>query len=69
MSNNEVRELLKIKYERDVADSTYRKFKAKLNLTKNDFLETMLDEIIAMKTSGATDEASEDGLQKNMNLK
>lgn len=55
MSNNEVRELLKIKYERDVADSTYRKFKAKLNLTKNDFLETMLDEIIAMKTSGATD--------------
>ena len=69
MRNNEVRELLKIKYERDVADSTYRKFKAKLNLTKNDFLETMLDEIIAMKTSGATDEASEDGLQKNMNLK
>lgn len=50
MSNNEVRELLKIKYERDVADSTYRKFKAKLNLTKNDFLETMLDEIIAMNS-------------------
>ena len=55
MSNNEVRELLKTKYDRDVADSTYRKFKAKLNLTKNDFLETMLDEIITMKTSGATD--------------
>ena len=55
MSNNEVRELLKTKYGRDVADNTYRKFKAKLNLTKNDFLETMLDEIIAMKTSGATD--------------
>ena len=55
MSNNEVRELLKTKYDREVADSTYRKFKAKLNLTKNDFLETMLDEIIAMKTSGATD--------------
>lgn len=55
MSNSEVRELLKTKYERDVADSTYRKFKAKLNLTKNDFLETMLDEIIAMKSSGATD--------------
>ena len=55
MSNNEVRELLKTKYERDVADITYRKFKAKLNLTKNDFLETLLDEIIAMKTSGATD--------------
>ena len=55
MSNNEVRELLKTKYERDVADNTYRKFKAKLNLPKNDFLETLLDEIIAMKTSGATD--------------
>ena len=55
MSNNEVRELLKTKYGRDVADATYRKFKAKLNLTKNDFLETMLDEIIAMKTSSATD--------------
>ena len=57
MSNNEVRELLKTKYERDVADITYRKFKAKLNLTKNDFMETLLDEIIAMKTSGATDES------------
>ena len=55
MSNNEVRELLKTKYDRDVADITYRKFKAKLNLTKNDFLETLLDEIITMKTSGATD--------------
>ena len=57
MSNNEVRELLKTKYDRDVADITYRKFKAKLNLTKNDFMETLLDEIIAMKTSGATDES------------
>ena len=28
MSNNEVRELLKTKYDRDVADTTYRKFKA-----------------------------------------
>ena len=55
MSNNEVKELLKRKYAHDVADATYRKFKAKLNLTKNDFLETMLDEIIAMKTSSATD--------------
>ena len=55
MSNSEVRGLLKTKYGRDVADSTYRKFKAKLNLTKNDFLETLLDEIIAMKSSGATD--------------
>ena len=55
MSNNEVKELLKRKYGREVADATYRKFKAKLNLTKNDFLETMLDEIVAMKTSGATD--------------
>ena len=57
MSNNEVRQLLKTKYDRDVADITYRKFKAKLNLTKNDFMETILDEIIAMKTSGATDES------------
>ena len=57
MSNNEVRELLKTKYDREVADITYRKFKAKLNLTKNDFMETLLDEIIAMKTSGATDES------------
>ena len=57
MSNNEVRELLKTKYDRDVADITYRKFKAKLNLNKTDFLETLMDEIIAMKTSGATDES------------
>ena len=57
MSNNEVIEILKTKYDRDVADITYRKFKAKLNLTKKDFLETLLDEIIAMKTSGATDES------------
>lgn len=69
MSNSEVRELLKTKYERDVADSTYRKFKAKLNLTKNDFLETMLDEIIAMKSSGATDASVRRWLLKNMNLK
>ena len=55
MSNNEVRELLKTKYGREVADNTYRKFKAKLNLTKGDFLETLLDEIKVMKTSGATD--------------
>jgi len=55
MSNKEVRDLLKTKYNREVADNTYRKFKAKLNLTKNDFLETLIDEIISMKTSGATD--------------
>ena len=55
MSNNEVRELLKTKYGRDVADATYRKFKAKLNITKGDFLETLLDEIQVMKTQGATD--------------
>ena len=55
MSNNEVIELLKTKYNRDVADITYRKFKAGLNLTKSDFLETLLDEILVMKTSGATD--------------
>jgi len=56
MSNNEVREILKTKYGRDVADNTYRKFKATLKLNKNDFLETLLDEIITMKTAGATDE-------------
>ena len=56
MSNNEVRELLKKRHGHDVADNTYRKFKAKLKLTKNDFLETLLDEIVNMKTSGATDE-------------
>ena len=55
MSNNEVRELLKTKYGREVADATYRKFKANLNITKGDFLETLLDEIQLMKTQGATD--------------
>ena len=55
MSNNEVIELLKTKYNRDVTEITYRKFKAKLNLTKSDFLETLLDEIQVMKTQGATD--------------
>ena len=55
MSNNEVRELLKTKYGREVADNTYRKFKANLNITKGDFLETLLDEIKVMKTQGATD--------------
>ena len=57
MSNHEVRQLLKNKYNHDVADITYRKFKVKLNLSKRDFLETLIDEIIAMKTSGATDES------------
>ena len=57
MSNNEVREMLKTKYGRDVADITYRKFKATLNLNKTDFMETLLDEIIAMKSSGATDQS------------
>ena len=38
-----------------MADTTYRKFKANLNLTKGDFLETLLDEIMVMKTQGATD--------------
>ena len=56
MSNNEVRELLKTRYGQDVPDNTYRKFKSKLKLTKSDFLETLLDEITTMKTSGATDE-------------
>ena len=55
MSNKEVKELLKTKYGREVADATYRKFKANLNITKGDFLETLLDEIQVMKTQGATD--------------
>ena len=55
MSNNEIRELLKTKYNQEIADNTFRKFKAKLNLTKGDFLETLIDEIITMKKSGATD--------------
>lgn len=55
MSNKEVIELLKTKYNRDVAEITYRKFITKLNLTKSDFLETLLDEIQVMKTQGATD--------------
>lgn len=55
ISNNEVREVLKTKFDREVADITYWKFKAKLNLTKNEFMERLLYEIIAMKTSGATD--------------
>lgn len=55
MSNKEVIELLKTKYNRDVTEITYRKFITKLNLTKSDFLETLLDEIQVMKTQGATD--------------
>lgn len=57
MSNKEVLELLKTKYGEDVADNTYRKFKAKLKLSKKDFLETLIDEIIVMKNTGATDES------------
>ena len=55
MSNNEVRELLKKKYSRDVNDITFRKFKSKLKLSKREFLETLIDEIRNMKSSGATD--------------
>ena len=57
MSNNEVLKLLKTKYKREIPESTYRKFKAKLDLGKNDFLETLMDEIVAMKSTGATDES------------
>jgi len=55
MSNHEVIELLKTKYNQEIPDTTFRKFKAKLNLSKKDFLQTLLDEIINMKTSGTTD--------------
>ena len=57
MSNKEVRELLKTKYGQDVADNTYRKFKAELKLSKKDFLETLIDEITVMKNTRATDES------------
>ena len=57
MSNKEIVELLKTKYNREVPFTTFRKFKARLKLTKGDFLETLLDEIKIMKTQGATDES------------
>ena len=57
MSNKEVIELLKTKYGREIPLTTYRKFKARLKLTKGDFLETLLDEIKVIKTQGATDES------------
>ena len=57
MSNNEVRELLKTKYDQEIADTTYRKFKAKLDLNKGDFLETLIDEIKSMKVAGASDKS------------
>ena len=52
MSNKEVVDLLKTKYDREVPLTTFRKFKARLKLTKEQQMK-----------------ASEDGLQKNMNLK
>ena len=57
MSNRDVIELLKSKYNREVSLTTFRKFKARLNLTKSDFLETLIDEIKVMKAQGATDES------------
>ena len=57
MSNKEILELLKTKYGREVSLSTFKEFKAGLKITKGDFLETLLDEIQVMKTSGATDES------------
>ena len=56
MSNREILELLKTKYDREVSLTTFKQFKAGLKLTKGDFLETLLDEIQVMKTQGATDE-------------
>lgn len=68
MSNKEVRELLKTKYGEDVADNTYRKFKSELKLSKKDFLETLIDEIIVMKNIGATDESVRRWLDDEHNL-
>ena len=45
MSNKEIIELLKTKYDREVSLTTFKEFKAGLKLTKGDFLETLLDEI------------------------
>ena len=57
MSNREILEVLKTKYDREVSLTTFKQFKAGLKLTKGDFLETLLDEIQVMKTQGATDES------------
>ena len=57
MSNREILELLKTKYDREVSLTTFKQFKAGLKLTKGDFLETLIDEIQVMKTQGATDES------------
>ena len=57
MSNKEIIEFLNTKYGCEVPETTFRRFKAGLKLTKVDFLETLLDEIMVMKTSGATDES------------
>ena len=57
MSNKEIIEFLKTKYDRKVSLTTFKEFKAGLKLTKGDFLETLLDEIQVMKTQGATDES------------
>ena len=57
MSNREILDVLKTKYDREVSLTTFKQFKAGLKLTKGDFLETLLDEIQVMKTQGATDES------------
>lgn len=57
MSNKQILELLKTRYGREVSLSTFKEFKVGLKITKGDFLETLLDEIQVMKTSGATDES------------
>lgn len=62
MSNKEIIELLKTKYDSEVSLTTFKEFKAGLKLTKGDFLETLLDEIQVMKTQGATDERVSDGI-------
>uniref|UniRef100_UPI003FEDE069 hypothetical protein n=1 Tax=Methanobrevibacter smithii TaxID=2173 RepID=UPI003FEDE069 len=57
MSNKQILDLLKTKYGREVSLSTFKEFKVGLKITKGDFLETLLDEIQIMKTSGAIDES------------
>lgn len=68
MSNKEIIELLKTKYNREVSLTTFKEFKAGLKLTKGDFLETLLDEIQVMKTQGATDESVRRWLEEEHKL-
>ena len=68
MSNKEIINFLKTKYDREVSLTTFKEFKSGLKLTKGDFLETLLDEIQVMKTQGATDESVRRWLDEEHNF-